>query len=246
VSFVVTRRNGLGKWVRELPPVALVAGVLAVGIPAATTIFSFEWNGVPKLVKVAAAVMWAVSAVVLVVKGVRHDTQVSSIANETRTAREQIRNLAEATIYDALLRCGYRLPEDWEFTAYIFNRDTNRLEPVWPRPHDDPQWSVKCFEPGKGATGLAWKYGALIVKYGDEVSDATHGLDPEQQKAFAEYRTVAAAPIYSDAQDKVGVLSCITRKDSSYFDDFQGQAVLRETATTLGCVLTNISTAGPA
>jgi hypothetical protein len=48
---------------------------------------------------------------------------------------------------------------------------------------------------------------------------------------------VASTPIWSDTQERLGVLTGISRIDDQYFEEPAGQALLREVASTLGVVL---------
>ena len=226
---------------KRLPLWTTLLGLVVLTYPATVTVLSFEWSGVDKRVKFGSLILWGFAALIVVVRGFKQEGRVGALTNEVERTRTAARSLAESVIYRCLLSPELPFPRKWELTAYIFNNETARLEPVWPARAEDPHWELKCFASGAGATGLAWDLEGVIIKTGTEVHDGTHGLSPDQQSLFERMNTVAAVPIWSETETKVGVLTAITADVDPYFEGAAARALLQQTASTLGTVLSRIS-----
>ena len=100
---------------------------------------------------------------------------------------------------------------------------------------------MRAFEPGKGATGVAFREKGLIVATDDAVFDDTYGLTQPQQEAFRDYKSVAATPIWFEDQQVVGVLTAVSKVNDGYFaSGGAGGPVIRELAEVVAVVLKNI------
>lgn len=216
-------------------------GVLVIGAPSAVSFFPNEWGDFPLWLRGATFAAWLFAAFAFVASAVSHEASVRDATTSLFKWRQQTADRAEYTIFEGLLSQEPRFGQDFAFTVYVYNAQSEMLEPVWPSKERDAQWQVKCFRSGHGATGLAWDNAATVVKHGAEVHNDVHGLTEEQQAAFAEYNLVAATRIYDDTQDPIGVLSCVSRKDSEHFGTVEGRAVLRETADAIGVVLQRVN-----
>jgi hypothetical protein len=140
-------------------------------------------------------------------------------------------------IFDRFLQPGGLFPETYEFIAYILDPGPNRLVPIWPRDLTKHEEKLVSFEPGKGATGLAFEREGVVVITGHAVSNEDHDLTPEQQERWRDHQVVVSAPIFTDTQVKIGALTAISKVNDGYFETPTGLALLRETASTLGVVL---------
>lgn len=198
-----------------------------------------EWLGWPFRCRAALTAVWLLAAVFFVIAGLEHEHNVSSLAEEVEAGRQRKYRVAEGFIYKSMLAKD-RLKSGWEFSIYLYVQETNRLEPIWPQDAAVP-YDVRVFQPGKGATGIAWQEpGDVIVKYGEEVHNATHGLTVEQQEAFRDYHAVVATAIHSDREVPIGVLSGICKDEDTCFDEQADQALLLTAAEVIGVVMSRL------
>lgn len=76
---------------------------------------------------------------------------------------------------------------------YLYDTGDDRLRALGVAgPPSDEGW-----EPGMGATGVAYDRGEFVLATGDAVRDATYGLTPEQQQRAADLTAVAAMPVFT-------------------------------------------------
>lgn len=123
------------------------------------------------------------------------------IMARTALAGEALSTLLQPTGEGELAQCKLRL--------YLFDEDAHLLVPMSQAggPDADP---VEFFAPGCGATGTAFVRGQRVFVDGPAVSDATHGLTPEQQIRFRDLTAVASVPVLSAAGAVLGVLTAST------------------------------------
>jgi hypothetical protein len=60
---------------------------------------------------------------------------------------------------------------------------------------------------GTGAVGEAWQRAEYVLARGEEVSDATFGLTPDQQARYQSLAVVAAMPVTNAAGEVIAVLA---------------------------------------
>ena len=184
------------------------------------------------------AIGWVVVALLTVSAATRREGSIDQLVKGQAAERERFRSLATSEILSALLRPGTKgTPAAYTWSVYLPN-EANQLVPSFP---STPDSAIQTFESGCGATGIAFRdRGPLIVVTDDAVSDETHGLTDAQQRYFREYKAVVATPIW--VSDRViGVLTAISKVNDGYFATAAGGPVIRELATMVGVVLTNIS-----
>lgn len=215
----------------------VLLGIVLVAVPTTFTVLGFELTAIPKWVKGLALGGWVVVAAILVWHGVRRDRSIAEVTAAVALQRDQIRNAAEGMIFDVLLMSGKLFPESYSFIAYLYDEAQDLLVPIWPRDMSPGRAALVSFKPGKGATGLAWEREDVVAITGEAVYNDDHNLTPEQQAHWKGHEVVVSAPIFTDTQVKIGALTGISKPDDRYFEELQGQALLRQTASTLGVVL---------
>jgi hypothetical protein len=224
--------------------IQLFLGLGLIAVPTLFTVFAFEFTDLAHWIKALVVVLWTVAATIFVYQGLRRDESISDLTVEVAQQRDNTRTVAWGLVFDSLLTTGHVFRDNYEFMAYLFVPNTGMLEPIWPRGMPSDEKALFSFAPGKGATGLAWKVRDLIVVTGAAVWDDTHALTEAQQERWRDHHAVAATPIWSDVQVALGVLTGISRVNDAYFDEPEGQALLREVAATLGLVLRATSGGG--
>ncbi len=216
--------------------------VFALVLAAAPTAFSIfpEMGGMPLAGRIGIAAVWLVLAVLAAISTQRHERQLESILESQRLNRERLRASALDYALGNLLRPGTEgTPPGFQWTVYLFDESTELLMPVFPEGVADPL-DHRLFAVGNGATGLAYQRKSLIVVLGDAVSDDSHGLTPEQQARFKEYRSVAGTPIWDPSENPIGVLTAIARNEDAYFETGPGRAVINQLAEVVGTLLTSL------
>jgi hypothetical protein len=89
------------------------------------------------------------------------------------------------------------------FHLYLFDGEQDLLLPAFEgQPSARRGWRI-----GTGAVGEAWERGEYVLARGHEVSDATFGLNPDQQARYQELAVVAAMPVTNARGEVVAVLA---------------------------------------
>lgn len=218
----------------------VVAAFGALAIPTAATIFASDLEDWPGWAKWLAVAVWALCAGFLVADTLRRDQKIDQATTAVIQQRERRRNEAIDMALRRIFVGELELPRKWDWTVYLHDSELNLLVPVWPTPDpaDSELFEVKAFAPGQGATGQAFENRQVIVRLGDEVHDATHGLTDAQQHYFAGRNAVVAAPIYADDDNTViGALAAIADDADDYFDKPKNRQQLEATATVVGTFL---------
>ena len=130
-------------------------------------------------------------------------------------------------------------PEHYTMTIYIEDGG-GRLVPSYPDPDHLGPNGERVFRRGIGATGKAFETGQFVVATGNAVSDAPHGLSPDQQAYFADCRSVASAPILRGTS-VLGVVSAVSTIDDGWWNNVDHVANLRNLADDLAVVLTALA-----
>lgn len=222
-----------------MQPWAIGAAIVLVAIPSLFGFFP-EMGTWTLGLRILIAVLWIGTVITSVIVGARRDSRLSRLVDTATRQREQLRLRATEDILSALLRPGTKdIPDTYEFTVYLYELERDELRVAFPvsEPGLD---DVAVFRAGVGATGLAFQRRQLILVTGDAVSDATHGLTPEQREYFAGYRVVAATPIWREGNQPIGALSAISRENDGHFGMESSQAAFRELAEVIGVVLTSV------
>ena len=172
--------------------------------------------------------------------GLVRDRRIDTLSEESRIKRNLIQTQASDAAFTGMLNSQHPFPRKWAFTIYVFDEEQSLLVPSWPRPDSDDHRQLKSFAPGKGATGQAWEEEVMILRTGDDVSSTTHGLSEAQQQHYSGKRSVAATPIFTDTDQKLGVLSAICADEDDYFDKPNNRAHFKETAASIGALIVNL------
>lgn len=225
----------------------LLAALGALAVPTVATIFATDVAGWPWWPKWLLLILFAVAATVLVVDGLRRDRSIEQ--NIERTAdvlvqqRRRQRNVAMDMAFRRMFNVGkIELRRKYDWTVFVFDDAQQLLVPVWPIPDpaDAELFTVKAFEPGKGATGQAWRNKQTIVRTGAEVHNDAHGLSIEQQRYYAGRNTVVATPIFDDDDDLIGVLAGITDDVDTTYEQPNERHTLEATASVVGTLLATL------
>jgi hypothetical protein len=70
---------------------------------------------------------------------------------------------------------------DCEFRLFMYDDITKLLMPAFV---EEPESTARGWEPGKGATGVAFSENRYVIATGDETHDETYGLSHEQQQKY--------------------------------------------------------------
>lgn len=217
-----------------------VAAFGALAIPTGATVFASDLEDWPGSAKWLTLALWALCAGFLVGDTLRRDRKIDQATTALVQKRERRRNEAVDMALRRIFVGELELPRKWDWTVYLYDSEKDLLVPAWPIPDpaDVSLFEVKVFGPGQGATGQAFKNRQVIVRWGDEVHDDTHGLTDAQQSHFASRNAVVAAPIYADDDHTViGALAAIADDADDYFDRPKNRLQLEATATVVGTLL---------
>ena len=208
---------------------------LALAILAYASLFNVrEW---PWPVRAALLVVWMVATLQVLRLAFLRDRRIDRATEQYERQRSRALRVAREHVIKALLsdRTGGVLPPEGHGTVFLMEGDV--LRPFWPPSQSDSEHEVRSFQVGHGAVGLAVQQNATVVRTGLEVSDATFGLTPEQQERFRRSRAVAAVPIRTPADEVIGALGVITRRDAPEFDSDGFVDRLNAVADTIAVVL---------
>jgi hypothetical protein len=182
---------------------AIGAGLLLLLIPTLFSVFP-EWTRWSEPVRAGIVALWFATAVVGVTSAARQSRQVAELVGEPLRRRDAHREAAGAELVSILLSpAAMELPDHYEARLFLPD-DRGRLMPSFEREDIDDS---EGWLPGKGATGLAWKRNTYVCAWDDRVSDATLGLDDEQQERYGKLRVVASMPVQDARGRAIGVLS---------------------------------------
>ena len=120
---------------------------------------------------------------------------------------------------------------------YLYDADERRLLPVFEPDEGEPS---EGWEPGKGATGVAYERGEFVVVTGTHTHDQTYGLSPEQQERYRTLAAVAAMPVLNASDEVIAVLSASTTDPNHRLDTPDGFDELLATAAAVSRVLIDL------
>lgn len=142
---------------------------------------------------------------------------------------------------DLLLKTLFTHPpgrlEGYEFRVFIYDQERE-----WLLPSIEPE-EVKRSEgwaPGIGAVGVAYQTGEFVLARGDQVSDGTFDLTPEQQEKYRGLQVVGAMPIRNARGEVVGVLAASNTIDDGYLVGAEGRGHLALMTQTCARVLVDL------
>jgi hypothetical protein len=222
-------------------PITIAFALGVAAIPTIYALFAPELEDDPIWVRALVLLLWlgiAFTALRLATR--REEEQGEQLDQLTRDREEEQeerlwRTFGEA--FEALLGSPRRVPPNYEFTLYTF--DGTNLVPVWP---DNPETAaVKTFAPGAGATGKAWDLEQTILVDEDAVSDATHGLRPDQQEYFKDFRAVVAEPVRDRDGLLTAVLTAISKPNDRFFETSAGKERIRDLAALVGPLIGSLA-----
>lgn len=239
-SAVATRWN----WLLARRRGVLVAALALAAVPTAFDVFP-ELAKWPAERRIGTFLLWSVAAAGLARGSLAHEERVGRVVEEAEGGLAA----ARAAVLVEFLRLALspsvsRIPGNWEVTIYVPFPSTGLLHPLYPERVDDVE-DPRVFLEGTGATGQAFKRDEPVFAFGDAVSDDEHGLDDDQQSAFAQYTAVGALPIRGGDGRPIGVISVITALDDGWLGQLvegrhtagPGEAVLARVAVVLGDAL---------
>lgn len=227
----------------------IVLALVLVAVPTCFTVFPGAADVLTRAQRYGIIGLWLLVAVIAAWSSITRDEKLDRLRDRAISDRYRRRRAAGAQLIRTLCEPGSSpLPSHYEMTVYVPNLNGRVLEPVYPAWKQPKVEDPRIFKTGCGATGKAWEGydssasdiragSATFVVTGDAVSNDVHELTAQQQTYFAGYRTVAATPILDADDDKIGVLTVISRREDGFFDEGQpGQPALRELADVLGVV----------
>jgi hypothetical protein len=222
----------------------LIAALIALAVPTFATIFATDvatWTGLQKWGLIS---LFVVAAIVLLFDGIQRDKKIDASikrsAEVLSTQRQQQRSDALSMTLKRICNDGpTTLKTTYTWTVFIYDAQLDLLVPWWPAPDlDNPEtYTTLSYEPGQGATGEAWSANKTIVRTGSSVHDGNHRLNEAQQKHNARRNTVVATPIYSDDNQKRGVLSGVRDKEDPSYNETNDIHTLRATASVIGTLM---------
>ncbi len=233
-------RAWLGRnWRRAL---LVLAGVFLAGVPTLFTVFPDLARELTGAVRGWVLALWVIALAATVWGTVRRDARLDQVTAAAAATQAKARRYALDDVLRGLFDPRYPgMTSSYEFTVYVHDESQGRLIPIWPALHlPAGEEDSREFDVGKGATGSAFAQRKVFWVLGDDVSNDTHNLDPEQQAFYAEYRTAASAPIFDVlGEDPVGVITTLNRTEQP--DAFKpggpGQKALLNLADTLQVIL---------
>jgi hypothetical protein len=183
--------------------VAIVAGLLLLLIPTLFSVFP-EWTRWSDPVRIAIVALWFATAVLGVTSAARQSRQVEELVGEPLRRRQVDREVAGAELVRLLLTpTAMGLPAHYEARLFLPD-DSGRLMPSFER--EDIE-AAEGWEPGQGATGIAWQRNTYAFAENEEVSDDTLRLDQQQQQRYRRLNVVASMPVQDARGRAIGVLS---------------------------------------
>jgi hypothetical protein len=167
--------------------------------------------------------------------------QVEELVGPALDRREQQKILASRRLLLLLLTEKTGLPPHYKFRLYTLDAERQHLMPAYaPEESDAESWQV-----GYGVTGQAWKRGEYVTARGDQVSDGTFGLTPQQQNRYAHLNVVAALPIRSDREQMIAILTGSSSIDDGRLLSQDGWDRHQELAQITGRILIDIARFDP-
>ena len=123
-----------------------------------------------------------------------------------------------------------------EFRLFIYDPELDRMLPAYEPPDDRSEG----WHPGHGATGTAWARRSYVYVEGDAVSDATHGLTPDQQARYKDLVAVAATPVFNSSGWIIGVLTASSMSENHGLDTDEGRQDLTLAALLVSRLLVDL------
>jgi hypothetical protein len=213
----------LRRWIRFSRAKALGAGVALLAVPTFFTVFP-TWTDWHPSVRIGIVVVWLLIAAAVVASEIVRGEAIAAITTERREIARNLRLVATREVLEALLRSSTRgIPDHYELTLYLYDEEKDKLLPYFPTIDFRGEADPRVFDPGKGATGTAWRDRGIVVVTGTEVSSDKYGLTDVQQEYFKDYQSVASAVVWEEAATPIGVVSALGTADDGYFSGPPGR-----------------------
>jgi GAF domain len=154
-------------------------------------------------------------SVFVVTSTARQGVQIDDLVGDPLERRELGREAAASRLLRALLQpFAAQIPDHYELRLFLPD-DDGMLVAEYESAGSAPS---EVWKPGRGATGMAWLTNGMVIVRGTAVSDATYGLDEEQQDRYKSVQVVAANPVQNARGRRLGVLVASSEQDDAYFD----------------------------
>jgi hypothetical protein len=121
---------------------------------------------------------------------------------------------------------------------YLLDGTINRLRPFYgtsDRAASQPPWEI-----GQGAVGTAFELCDFVLVVGDDTTNATYGLNLDQQGEHGGLLAVAALPILNGSGIVIGVLSASDRSSGTYLATPEARKMLTLAAAVCARVLVDL------
>jgi hypothetical protein len=222
-------------WLRDRR-VLITAGLILVLVPTLFTVFP-EWSEWCEWVRVVILGGWIFIALLVVEGSATQSEQLEDLMGVPLERRREQRILAGERLLTSLLTNGTELPDHYEFRVFGYDDQADRLIPIW-----EPEGveGSEGWEPGKGATGVAWDLNEYVQVRGGAVSDGTYGLTKAQQHRYSNLEVVAAMPIRNARAEKIGVLTGSSTRDDGRLASPMGQQRHRELCEIVARILIDV------
>jgi len=214
----------------------LVFAMSLVALPALFTLFP-EMTDDPLWVRALIVGIWLPIVARTSRQALTHSEQVEELVGPALSRRQQQKILASRRLLLLLLTEQTGLPSHYKFRLYTFDPERQALMPAYaPAESDAESWQV-----GYGVTGQAWRRGEYVAARGDEVSDDTYGLTPQQRTRYHHLRIVAALPIRNDRDQVIAILTGSSSNDDGRLVNQDGWDRHQELAQIAGRILSDIA-----
>lgn len=197
---------------------AILGGLSLVAVPTFFTTFpeATEW---PLWIRGLIVLAWLAVASVVVLATVRQDFRVADLVDAPLARRDEEREFAAERLIRSALTDRASPLSHYDFHVFVLDQDTNRLLPIF---EESTGGSSAGWEPGTGATGLAYSSGEFVKVTGEAVSDASYGLGQVQQERYRDLQVVAAMPVKNARNDVIAVLTASRETDDGILDTQEG------------------------
>ncbi|SRR6266496_57274 len=207
-----------------------------VALPALFTLFP-EMTDAPLWVRALIVGIWLPIVARTSRRALTQSEQVEELIGPALDRRQQQKILASRRLLLLLLTEKTRLPSHYKFRLYTFDPERQALMPAYaPEESDAESWQL-----GYGVTGQAWKRGEYVTARGDDVSNGTFGLTPQQQTRYHHLKIVAALPIRNDRDQMIAILTGSSPIDDGRLINQDGWDRHQELAQIAGRILMDIA-----
>lgn len=220
--------------------VGISAGVFLILVPTLFSVFP-GWASWPGWTRAIIIAIWLLVALFVVTATARQSAQVEDLVGKPLKRRHQQRYLSGSRLIRLHLTRETGLPDHYEFRVFVYDRELKRLVPSY-GPHKVDE--LDGWEVGQGATGLAWQREEYVLARGDDVSNDTHGLTPEQQERSKELQIVAAMPVTNAREQVIAILTGSSNNDDGQLASDEGREKQQELSQVVARILIDVLQVG--